>query len=126
MFFLGRNEPREWVVWDITVPANDDRELLHVECPREDRDGKFTVQGHKGQYVKWAVSGFTSSGLEDATEFILDEVRFDWKRENRGVVGIASSTCHVRPARLNPRDDDSHARRCSCHNVHHITPTSCR
>lgn len=80
MFFLGRNGPREWVVWDTTVPANDDREVLNVEWLREDRDGEFKIQGHKGQYVKWAVSGFTSSGAVDATEFILREVRLDWKR----------------------------------------------
>lgn len=72
--FLGANAPRDWVLWDTTVPVNVDREVLSVEWLGQDRDGKFRIRGQKGQYVKWVVSGFTSSGAEDATEFTLRKV----------------------------------------------------
>lgn len=72
--FLGMNAPREWVVWDIANPFDSSLSLLDVEWLGEDRDGSFKIEGHNGQYVKWAVSGFTSSGADEATEFILREV----------------------------------------------------
>lgn len=77
MAILGISAPKDWVLWDTSVPANDDREVLDVEWLGNDDDGNFKIRGHDGEYVKWAeweVSGFTSSGAEDATEFILREV----------------------------------------------------
>lgn len=74
MFFLGTKAPRQWVVWDTAVPTDGSWELLDVEWIGQDCDGVLKIRGHRGRYVKWAVSGFTSSEADGATEFILREV----------------------------------------------------
>lgn len=80
LYFLGQSAPREWVVWDTAVPANGEWEILDVERVGQDGDGKFKIRGHDGQYIKGAASGFTSSGEDGVTEFILQEVRLDGVR----------------------------------------------
>lgn len=73
LYFLGDQEPREWVVWDTAVPMSGTWELMELEWL--DDGASFKIRGDAGQYVKWAVSGFIATSLKSqATEFVLREV----------------------------------------------------
>ena len=58
-FFLGENEPREWVVWDMPTRPDGTWEVVALEWLDGD-EGHFKINGG-GQYVKWVVCGFAST-----------------------------------------------------------------
>lgn len=79
LYFLGPDHQLDWVVWDCAVPTNGAWEVMELIWLKEgggvgDDRTRFKMKCYRKNYVKWAVSGFTSTDYcEDATVFVLHE-----------------------------------------------------